>query len=81
MTKIDFSVDDLTKSALKRMVQRLLIATEGEEKAIMREITKQAKVKTNRNELADLKEETRGKAPKIEVEDDEMDDDEKDEES
>jgi hypothetical protein len=77
MQKIDFSVDDLTKAALKRMVQRLLVATEAEEKAIMGEIDKRArKKKGDRNDLADLAEEGRGKAPKIEIEDDkEMDDD------
>ena len=76
MPKIDFSVDDLTKAALKRMVQRLLVATEAEEKAIMGEIDKRArKKKGDRNDLADLAEEGRGKAPKIEIEDDkEMDD-------
>lgn len=74
MAKIDLDLDDLTNAALKRMVKKLLIAEEGEEKKILAELSKQRK-KPEKNELADLKEETKGKAPRIEVEDDEMEED------
>lgn len=69
MPKIDFSVDDLTKSALKRLVQQLLAAPEGKEEEILKQIGRQDK---ERNDLTALQEEKRGKAPKVEVEEDEQ---------
>lgn len=76
MAKIDLDLDDLTNAALKRMVKQLLMAGEGEEEKILSSLSKKAK-KEPKNELADLKEETKGKAPRIEVEDD-MEDEEED---
>jgi len=73
MAKIDLDLDDLTNTALKRMVKQLLMAEDGEEKKILAAMGKQKK--SEKNELADLKEETRGKAPKIEVEEDSMEED------
>lgn len=78
MAKIDLDLDDLTNAALKRMVKQLLIAEDGEEEKILASLSKQQKKKKkndDKNELADLKEETKGKAPIVEVEDDEMEDD------
>ena len=79
MAKIDLDLDDLTNAALKRMVKQLLIAEDGEEDKILSSLSKQQKKKKkeDKNELADLKEETKGKAPRIEVEDD-MEDEEED---
>jgi hypothetical protein len=74
MAKIDLDLDDLTNAALKRMVKQLLMAEDGEEQKILASMGKK-KNKPEKNELADLKEETRGKAPKIEVEEDDMEED------
>lgn len=71
MAKIDLDLDDLTNAALKRMVKQLLMAGDGEEEKILSSLSKKKK-KPEKNELADLKEETKGKAPVVEVEDDEM---------
>lgn len=72
--KTDFSLDDLTKSALKRLVGQLLAAEDGEEKKILDSLTKRAK-KPGKNDLADLDEEMHGrpKTPEVE-EEEEMDD-------
>lgn len=71
--KTDFSLDDLTKSALKRLVGQLLAAEDGEEKKILDSLTKRAK-KPEKNDLADLDEEMHGKpkTPDVEEEDDEL---------
>lgn len=74
MAKIDLDLDDLTNAALKRLVKQLLTADDGEEQKILAAMGKKNK-KPEKNELADLKEEGRGKAPRIEVEDDEMEED------
>ena len=66
--KVNFSVDDLTKSALKRLVEQLLAAGEGEEKEILDKLSQDAD--KERNDLADLVEEKRGKPAAIESEDD-----------
>lgn len=72
--KTDFSLDDLTKSALKRLVGQLLAAEDGQEKKILDSLTKRAK-KPEKNDLADLDEEMHGrpKTPEVE-EEEEMDD-------
>lgn len=75
MAKIDLDLDDLTNTALKRMVKQLLMAGEGEEEKILSSLSKKQSKKPEKNELADLKEETKGKAPVVEVEDDEMEED------
>lgn len=71
--KTDFSLDDLTKSALKRLVGQLLAAEDGEEKKILDSLTKRAK-KPEKNDLADLDEEMHGKpkTPEVEEEEDEL---------
>ena len=51
--KTDFSLDDLTKSALKRLVGQLLSAEDGQEKKILNQLS-QKKGKPEKNELADL---------------------------
>lgn len=65
--KMDFSVDDLTKSALKRLVAQLLAAGEGEEKKILEQLAQKAD--KERNDLADLVEEKRGKPAAISSDD------------
>lgn len=66
--KVNFSVDDLTKSALKRLVAQLLAANDGDEKEILDKLSQDAD--KERNDLADLVEEKRGKPAAIESEDD-----------
>jgi hypothetical protein len=68
-TKMNFSVDDLTKSALKRLVEQLLASSEGEEKKILEQLAQKAD--KERNDLADLVEEKRGKPAVIASEDEE----------
>ena len=75
--RIDFDLDDLTNSALKRLVKQLLTASDEEEKKIMDKLSKRSK-EPEKNELADLDEEMHGKPNTPEVEDDDAfaDDDE-----
>jgi hypothetical protein len=68
MSKVDFSIDDLTKAALKRLVQQLLAATEGEQEKILAKLDEQKDADKEREDLANLKEETRGKPRKVPVE-------------
>jgi hypothetical protein len=68
--KTDFSLDDLTKSALKRLVGQLLAADEGQEKKILNQLN-QKKRRPEKNDLADLDEEMHGKPETPEVEEDE----------
>jgi hypothetical protein len=68
--KTDFSLDDLTKSALKRLVGQLLAADEGQEKKILNQLN-QRKRRPEKNDLADLDEEMHGKPETPEVEDEE----------
>ena len=69
--RIDFDLDDLTNSALKRLVKQLLTASDDEEKAIMDKLAKRA-AKGDKNDLADLVEEKRGKPNAPKVTDDDM---------
>jgi hypothetical protein len=71
MRKVDFDLDDLTNSALKRLVKQLLIADEAEEKKIMSRLGKRAE----KNDLADLDEEMHGKPDTPEVEDEDIGED------
>jgi len=66
--RIDFDLDDLTNSALRRVVKQLLVANEGEEKKILDKLNQRA----SKNDLADLVEEKRGKPNTPEVTDDDM---------
>lgn len=74
--RMDFGVDDLTKSALKRLVTQLLAASEGEEKRILDQLATQERSDKERNDLADLVEEKRGKPASISAEDDEEEEEE-----
>lgn len=65
--KIDFDLDDLTNSALKRLVKQLVTAGDAEEKKILAQINKKQK-----NDLADLDEEMHGKPNAPEVTDDDL---------
>lgn len=69
--KVNFGVDDLTKSALKRLVAQLLVANDGEEKKILDKLSEESD--KERNDLADLVEEKRGKPAAIKAEDEEED--------
>lgn len=73
---MDLGVDDLTKSALKRLVTQLLSASEGEEKRILDQLATQEKSDKERNDLADLVEEKRGKPASISAEDDDEEEEE-----
>lgn len=75
--RVDFDLDDLTNSALKRLVKQLLVAGEAEEKTILRRLSQPSKAEKESSDLADLKEEKNGAPSKI----DPMDDSEDEEES
>jgi len=75
--RMDLGVDDLTKTALKRLVTQLLSASEGEEKRILDQLATQEKSDKERNDLADLVEEKRGKPASISAEDDDFEDEAK----
>jgi DNA-binding protein YbaB len=81
MAKIDLDLDDLTNAALKRLVKQLLLADDGEEQKLLAAMSKKQKKGEAKNDLADLKEEGRGKAPRIEIEEDSMEDDDTEEDS
>ena len=66
--KIDFDLDDLTNSALRRMVKQLLTANEAEERKILDKLQKRAE----KNDLADLDEEMHGKPNTPMVTDDDL---------
>ena len=69
--KMNLGVDDLTKGALKRLVAELLAASDGEEQRILDRLAKQDESDKERNDLADLVEEKRGKPATIDAEDEE----------
>lgn len=71
---VNFSVDDLTKGALKRLVHELLAASDGEEQRILKQLTQKKSAKKSQNDLADLVEEKRGKPREIDPMDDEAED-------
>lgn len=71
MAKIDFDLDDLTNTALKRLVKQLLVASDEEEKDIMSRLSKKSKTPP-KNDLADLDEEMHGKPNTPMVEDDDL---------
>ena len=71
MAKIDFDLDDLTNAALRRMVKKLLIASDSEEKEILSSLVKKSKAPP-KNDLADLDEEMHGKPNTPMVEDDDL---------
>jgi len=71
MAKIDFDLDDLTNAALRRMVKKLLIATDSEEKEILSSLDKKSMAPA-KNDLADLDEEMHGKPNTPMVEDDDL---------
>lgn len=75
MPSVDIGLDDLTKIALKRLVQQLLVSGDGEEKKILDSLTRKAKgmdmSKPEKNDLADLDDEMHGKpkTPKVTADD------------
>ena len=71
--KMDLDLRDLNRTALERMVKALLVASESEERSMMKQLSERAK-KPQKNDLADLDEEMHGKPNTPMVEDDDMDD-------
>lgn len=71
-TKMNFSVGDLTKGALQRLVEQLLAANDGEEKAILESLSQREVADKERNDLADLVEEKRGKPSRVTPEEEEL---------
>lgn len=72
--KMDLDLRDLNRTALERMVKALLVASESEERSMMKQLSERAK-KPQKNDLADLDEEMHGKPNTPEVEDDDLPDD------
>lgn len=65
MARYSFSLKDLTRDALERLVSQLADASDSEEKALLKKLSKPQK-----NDLADLDEEMHGKPNTPKVEDD-----------
>jgi len=72
MARIDFDLDDLTNTALKRLVKQLLVADDAEEKKIVKNLGKKTNAKAEKNDLADLHEEKHGKPNTPMVTDDDL---------
>lgn len=68
--KVHFSVGDLTKSAMQRIIEQLIVADDGEEAKILDQLS-QKKRAPEKNDLADLVEEKRGKPRVIDPMDEE----------
>lgn len=68
MANLNIDLNDLTNSALKRLVTQLISAKDGQEKKILDRLSQ-------KNDLADLDEEMHGKpnTPKVEEDDDPFD--------
>jgi uncharacterized protein YjcR len=67
MSNAGFSIDDLTKSALKRLVQQLLAASEGEEERILSRLEQRKSSEKESRDLADLKDEKKGKPSTVDM--------------
>jgi len=78
MARINLDLDDLTPTALKRLVKQLLAADDKEEQAIAAKLGKhgpkeeKAEGKEEKNDLADLHEEMHGRPRTPQVEEDDM---------
>ena len=80
MARLNLDLDDLTPTALKRLVKQLLAADEAEERKIAARIGKhsaseersEGKPHRPKNDLADLDEEMHGKPNTPMVEDDDL---------
>jgi hypothetical protein len=73
MAKVDVKrnpvgINDLTRAALMRLVEQLLAASEGDEEKILAKLDQQKDADKEREDLANLKEETRGKPRTVPVE-------------
>jgi hypothetical protein len=64
--KIDFSLRDLNRSALEKLVEKLLSSTDSEEQELLDQLGKAAEKESS--DLADLKEEKKGKPTPIDPE-------------
>ena len=70
MARIDLDLDEMlegfTRDGMKRFVKKLLAATEAEEKEMLAQLDKRAaSAEKESNDLADLKEEKKGKPSPI----------------
>lgn len=72
MSIVNLDLDDLTNTALKRLVKQLLVADDKEERKIIDRLGKKSGGKPARNDLADLDEEMHGKPNTPMVEDDDI---------
>jgi hypothetical protein len=78
MAKLDLDLDDLTPTALKRLVKQLLIADEAGEQKLMKSLYSKVGSHNKKeeaaepNDLADLHEEMHGSPKTPEVCDDDM---------
>lgn len=81
MAQLNLDLNDLTNSALKRLVTQLLAAKDGDEKDILNSLKQ--KRGSAKNDLADLHEEMHGKpnTPEVEEEPDPFDTDKAEEAS
>lgn len=68
--QVHFSVGDLTKSAMQRIIEQLVMADDGEEEKVLAQLAQDSD--KEREDLANLVEEKRGKPAAIESEDDEV---------
>lgn len=63
---LDEMLDGFTRDGMKKFVKKLLTASDAEEKAMLAQLDKRAaSPEKESNDLADLKEEKRGKASPI----------------
>lgn len=69
MAQLNIDLNDLTNSALKRLVTQLISAKDGQEKKILNALKQK---QAHKNDLADLHEEMHGSpnTPQVEEEDD-----------
>lgn len=70
MARYSFSLKDLTRNALERLVEQLATASDSEEQAILKKLSKRGDPKNSPNHLADLDEEMHGKPNTPTVQDD-----------
>jgi len=64
------NLKDITRSALERIVLQLITANEGEEQKILKQLDqKPSDAEKESNDLADLKEEKRGKPSPVSMDD------------
>jgi hypothetical protein len=67
---LDEMLDGFTRAGMKKFVKKLLAASEEEEREMLKSLDKRAaSAEKESNDLADLKEETRGKPSEVSMDD------------